>query len=276
MASAMLQSNPNARGKMVQGRIARGGVEEEMMSKITLMMVALAIAVAFGMPAHAQPNALTSYETFLAQHPTAAEALSTNPSLYRSPGFMVRHPHVWSYLNQNPALYQSLAAKAPAYSPDVAAYNLSNYLHYHPDIAQTLATNPSVVNNPAYLNQHPDFKGFLNHHPGVQQQLTARGWNFSRWEQTHPWSQRNQWRDADAWCDRDWHQQWERQQQIFNRHREAELAEENEEYEHHDHGKHLGWYKHPGKHHGDADDDDQGGGYSYHHNHHDKHHHGDD
>ena len=74
------------------------------MSKITRITGALAIAAAFAMPAHAQPNALTSYETFLAQHPTVAEALSTNPSLYRSPGFMVQHPDVWAYLSQNPGL----------------------------------------------------------------------------------------------------------------------------------------------------------------------------
>ena len=248
------------------------------MSKIIRITAALAIAVAFAMPARAQmnpyqSNAYTSYENFLAQHQAAAQALSANPSLYRSPGFMVQHPDVWSYLNQNPVLYQSLAAKVPAYSPDIAAYNLSNYLHYHPDVAQALATNPSVVNNPAYLNSHPDFKGFLQHHPGVQQQLSARGWHFSGWEQSHPWDQRNQWRNADAWSDRNWHEQWERQRQIFNE-RQQEFAEENEEHEHehHDHGKHLGWYKHPGKHHEDAHDDDQGGG---HHKHHDKHH-GDD
>ena len=99
------------------------------MSKITSITAVLAMAVALAMPAHAQSNALTSYENFLAQHQAAAQALSVNPSLYRSPGFMVQHPDVWSYLNQNPALYQSLAARVPAYSPDVAAYNLSNYLH---------------------------------------------------------------------------------------------------------------------------------------------------
>ena len=253
------------------------------MTKINRIAAALGLALAFSMPARAQTDALTMYENFLAQHQTAAQALSANPSLYRSPGFMVQHPDVWSYLNQNPALYQSLAAKVPAYSPDAAAFSLSNYLHYHPDIARTLAANPSIVNNPAYLNQHPDFKGFLMHHPGVQQQLTMRGWNFSRWQQTHPWDQRNQWREADAWSDRDWHEQWQRQQQIFNERRETQLAEENEnEHEHHDHGKHLGWYKHPGKHHGDENyengdaDDHGGGGHPGHHKHHDKHHGGDD
>src|SRR6476661_5741599 len=149
------------------------------MSKINRIAAVLGLALAFSMPARAQTNALTMYENFLALHQTAAQALSANPSLYRSPGFMVQHPDVWSYLNQNPALYQSLAAKVPAYSPDAAAFNLSNYLHYH-----------------------PDFKGFLMHHPGVQQQLTMRGWNFSRWQQTHPWDQRSQWREADAWSDR--------------------------------------------------------------------------
>jgi hypothetical protein len=236
------------------------------MCKIIRIAAALAIAAAFAMPAGAQTDPITAYENFMAQHAAAAQALSANPSLYRSPGFMANHPDVSSYLNQNPSLYNSLVAKVPAYSPDAAAFNLSNYLHYHPDIAQALAANPSLVNNPAFLSQHPDFKGFLQHHPGVQQQLSMRGWNFTRWEQTHPWDQRNQWRNVDAWSDRNWHQEWERQQQIFNERRETEIAEE--EHEHHDHGKHLGWYKHPGKHH--DEDEDRG-----HHKDHGKHH-GDD
>jgi len=240
------------------------------MSKITRIAVALGITAAFAMPARAQLDSLTAYQNFLAQHAAAAQALSANPSLYRSPGFMAEHPEVWSYLNQNPAVYQSMAAKAPAYLPAAGAFSLSNYLHYHPDIAQALTINPSVVNNPAYLAQHPDFKGFLHHHPDVAQQLSMRGWNFAQWQQTHPWNQRNQWRGVDAWSDRDWHSEWERQQQIFNERREQEIAEE--EHEHHDNGKHLGWYKHPGKHHDQDEDQD-------HHKDHDKHHdkhHGDD
>jgi hypothetical protein len=224
------------------------------MSKIIRTMALIAMAAAFAKPVGAQIDPLAAYETLLAQHSSAAQALSADPSLYRSPGFMAAHPEVWSYLNQNPGLYQSLTAKVPAYSPDAGGFNLSNYLHYHPDIAQALAANPSIVNNPAYLAQHPNFKGFLQHHPGVAQQLSMRGWNFTRWEQTHPWDQRNQWRNADAWSDRDWRQEWERQQQIFNERREDEIAEEEEEHEHHDHGKHLGWYKHPGKHHDDQDE----------------------
>ena len=162
--------------------------------------------------------------------------------------------------------------------PNLGGFNLSNYLHYHPDIAQALAANPSIVNNPAYLAQHPDFKGFLQHHPGVAQQLSTRGWNFTEWQRMHPWDQRNQWRNADAWSDRDWRQEWERQQQILNEHREAEIAEEEEEHEHHDHGKHLGWYKHRGKHH-DEDEDDGHHEDDDHHKGHSKHHgkhHGDD
>ncbi len=60
---------------------ADGPEEEETMSKITSITAVLAIAVALAMPAHAQSNALTSYENFLAQHQAAAQALSANPSL---------------------------------------------------------------------------------------------------------------------------------------------------------------------------------------------------
>jgi hypothetical protein len=193
---------------------------------------------------------------------------------------MGQHPELWSCLNQNPTLYQSLAAKAPAYQRNPNVYALADYLHSHPGIAQALSANPALANSPAFLGRHPEFREFRAHHPSVQRQMEARGWNFGRWEQTHQWSQRNQWRDADDWSDRDWHEQWERQRQIFH---EREEVEEAEEHGHYDNGKHLGWYKHGGKHHEDGDADDgenhgkghHGGSHGDHHKDHDKHH-GDD
>src|SRR6476661_6018156 len=64
---------------------ADGPEEEEKMTKINRIAAALGLALAFSMPARAQTDALTMYENFLAQHQTAAQALSANPSLYRSP-----------------------------------------------------------------------------------------------------------------------------------------------------------------------------------------------
>jgi hypothetical protein len=216
------------------------------MSKITSIAVAVAMVAVLAKPAHAQTNPLQNYQAFLSQHPEAAEALSTDPGLYRSSAFMAQHPDVWSYLNQNPTLYQSMAGRVPAWRPDTSAYALSDYLHTHPGLAQNLAANPAEATNPAFLRQHPEFARFLAHHPTARQQIAMRGWNFSRWEQTHQWNQRNQWRDADDWSDRDWHEQWERQRQLLH---EREEAQEAEAHEHHDRGKHLGWYKHEGKHH---------------------------
>jgi hypothetical protein len=210
-------------------------------------------------PARAQSNnSLQSYVNFLAGHPQMASALSANPSLYRSPAFMNENPSLWSYMTRNPSVYQSVAAKAPAYHPDGNAYALAEYLHSHPQVAQPVNAHPGLVNSPAFLAQHPHFREFLEHHPSVRQRFAERGWDFHDWLRYHAWKDRDKWRDSDDWSDRDWHEQWERQHRLLMaREEHQEEAEERAEREHHDNGKHLGWYKHPDKHHDKDDDHDK-------------------
>src|SRR5215469_8199560 len=213
---------------------------------LTLILAALASS------AKAQsPDVWQTYSQLLASNPSAASTLQADPSLYRSSAFMNQNPGLQSYILQHPDLYRSLMSRAPKYRPDSNAYALSSYLHYHPQVAQALDTNPALSTDPSFLQRHPDFRAFLQRHPVVQRRMATRGWDFQQWQQNHPWDGHTKWRDADDWSDRDWRQRRETRSEYQE---EAE-EEEHEEHDrqHHDHGKHLGWYKHH-KHHDDQGD----------------------
>src|SRR5713226_2474595 len=45
--------------------------------------------------------------------------------------------------------------------------NFDKFLDSHPEIAEDLAKNPSLINDQDYVNKHPDLKDFLQSHPGA-------------------------------------------------------------------------------------------------------------
>jgi hypothetical protein len=54
----------------------------------------------------------------------------------------------------------------------------SQYLDHHPDVAQQLHQNPSLINNQQYLASHPDLSQYLNQHPGVRTDFQQHPYNF--------------------------------------------------------------------------------------------------
>jgi hypothetical protein len=49
----------------------------------------------------------------------------------------------------------------------------------HPAIARTLAFKPSLMNDPGYLNKHPELKAFFQTHPEVQDAMAANPGDFA-------------------------------------------------------------------------------------------------
>jgi hypothetical protein len=49
----------------------------------------------------------------------------------------------------------------------------------HPSIARALAYRPSLMNDPGYLNKHPDFNAFLQKHPEAREAMAANPGNFN-------------------------------------------------------------------------------------------------
>jgi hypothetical protein len=91
-----------------------------------------------------------------------------------------------------PALAQAPAPQAEA--------DLQQYISKHHEVQR----NPSLLNNPEYLRNHPDLAHFIETHPNIQRQTMRMG----------AYDSNHQWRDPDWWHQNNpnWvaanHQEW--------------------------------------------------------------------
>jgi hypothetical protein len=53
------------------------------------------------------------------------------------------------------------------------------FLDDHPSVAADLFKDPSLVDKPDYLVKHPEFQQFLNAHPGLREEIFAKGRTMS-------------------------------------------------------------------------------------------------
>lgn len=78
------------------------------------------------------------------------------------------------------------AATAPSASAtpndnDISRRELNNfdgYLDNHPGVHRQLTKDPSLINNPQFLAQHPHLQNFLNNHPGVKEESSENPAQF--------------------------------------------------------------------------------------------------
>ena len=69
----------------------------------------------------------------------------------------------------------------PANTSDVDMKALTTWGEFataHPSIARALAYKPSLMNDPAYLNKHPELKAFFQEHPEVRDAMAANPGDF--------------------------------------------------------------------------------------------------
>jgi len=146
----------------------------------------------------AQLNALDS---FMDSHPAIAKQLEANPSMINSQDYLKAHPELAAFLRTNPDLAEDWgsnpqvamkdltavdAAEAgrsassgpsqqgptPASNNDMSrkqAVELDSFLDAHPTLGDQLQSNPTLINNRTFLNDHPDLVEFLRSNPGLAQ-----------------------------------------------------------------------------------------------------------
>jgi hypothetical protein len=64
----------------------------------------------------------------------------------------------------------------------------NSFLDKHPEVAQQLAANPQLADNPHFIASHPSFQTFLSKHPGVHNSLEAAPGKFLYQEGHYEWA----------------------------------------------------------------------------------------
>jgi hypothetical protein len=142
---------------------------------------------------------LANMDHFLDAHPEIAEQLRKNPSLADNKEFVQNHPALQEFLANHPGVREEMKNNPNAFmhredrfdqredrrDNDVTRGELANMDHFmdaHPEIAEQLRKNPSLVDNKEFVQNHPALQEFLAYHPGVREEYKENPTAFMRQE----------------------------------------------------------------------------------------------
>jgi len=131
---------------------------------------------------------LAGFDSFLDSHPELAELLRKDPSLVNNDEFVEKHGDLQQYLQQHPEVREELSQNPNGFmhqeqrfdrredqarDRDVTRGELANmdrFMDSHPEIAEQLRRDPSLVNDQKFVKNHPELQEFLAEHPGVREE----------------------------------------------------------------------------------------------------------
>jgi hypothetical protein len=182
----------------------------------------------------AQRSELAQFSRFLDTHREAAEQLRRDPTLADNKEFLQSHPELKTYLSEHPAVDQALRENAttfmkeeegfsrnsggggynarvpgPAVNPggpdrgqpdrdqhlrQLADFN--RFLDDHREIAEQVRKDPSLADNPQFVQNHPPLGNFLRDNPGVREDLRRDPNEFMRQEDRINAAENHDFRDA--------------------------------------------------------------------------------
>jgi len=141
---------------------------------------------------------LANFDNFLDSHPEIAEQLKRDPSLVNNEKFAQDHPALQQFLAEHPGVREEYKENPQAFmrqenrfdrredrDRDVTRTELANmdrFLDSHPEIAEQLKRDPSLVNNEKFEEEHPALQQFLADHPGVREEYKENPNAFMRQE----------------------------------------------------------------------------------------------
>jgi hypothetical protein len=124
---------------------------------------------------------------FLDHHPEIAEQLRRDPSLIDNQRFVVSHPELQEYLQMHPSVRKEFDQNPNAFMHAEERYDRSqeerghydygitreelssmdHFLDSHPEIAEQLRKDPSLIDNRRFVADHPELQEYLQSHPRV-------------------------------------------------------------------------------------------------------------
>jgi small nuclear ribonucleoprotein (snRNP)-like protein len=143
---------------------------------------------------------LESFDRFADSHPEIAEQLRRDPSLVKNEEFVEKHPALQEYLQQHPGVREEITENPNGFmrqeqrfdrredrrDNDTTRGELASFDRFsdsHPEIAEQLRRDPSLVKNEEFVEKHPALQEYLQQHPGVREEITENPNGFMRQEQ---------------------------------------------------------------------------------------------
>ena len=171
--------------------------------KHLLTLLSLAACFWIAIPASAQSSTtqdrdttaqeLGSFDRFMDGHPEIAEQLRKNPSLVQDKDFVAGHPELQQFFRENPGAREELQENPNAFmhreqrldarETRQELVNFDNFLDKHPEIAEQLRKDPSLVNNKQFVDSHPALQKFLAGYSGLAEDLRQNPNGFMQQEQ---------------------------------------------------------------------------------------------
>ena len=147
---------------------------------------------------------LASMDRFLDSHPEIAEQLRKDPSLINNEDFVGRHPELREFLQNHPGVREEFKENPNAFMRQENRYDrheddrdhdrrdgdttrrelasMDRFMDGHPEIAEQLRKNPSLINNREFVENHPALQEYLQSHPEVREEFKENPNAFMRQE----------------------------------------------------------------------------------------------
>jgi uncharacterized protein YlxP (DUF503 family) len=144
---------------------------------------------------------LANMDRFLDSHPEIAEQLRKDPSLVDNKKFVQNHTALQQFLAEHPGVREEYKENPNAFMRDEERFdrredqsgdhdvtrrelaNMDRFLDSHPEIAEQLRKDPSLVDNKKFVQNHTALQQFLTEHPGVREEYKENPNAFMRDEE---------------------------------------------------------------------------------------------
>jgi len=158
-----------------------------------------------GMDRDRNRGEMASMDSFLDGHPEIAEQVRKDPSLLTNEQFVKQHPALQTYLQQHPQVREQIAQNPNNFMQREQRFDqredgmerdgmdrdrnrgemvsMDRFLDGHPEIAEQVRKDPSLLTNKKFVDQHPALQTYLQQHPQVRQEVAENPNNFMQQEQ---------------------------------------------------------------------------------------------
>jgi phage-related protein len=145
---------------------------------------------------------LANMDRFIDSHPEIGEQLRRDPSLVNDKKFVGNHPALQQFLAEHPGVREEYKENPNAFMNQEQRFdqrqdqprgvrdvtrgelaNMDRFMDSHPEIAEQLRKNPSLVDDKQFEKNHPALQQFLAEHPGVREEYKENPNAFMHQEQ---------------------------------------------------------------------------------------------